>query len=723
MRDRAGGVERHGIPTEPAAPHIVELDGACTLKDLAWRMRTKPHLLIASLEDLGEAGATRETELDYDVCELLVEIHGMVVVDERGESEKLEALGADIMGTAGDGGLGQVPQRDAMELMEAPPRHPVVTVMGHVDHGKTTLLDYLRSTSVASGEAGGITQSIGAFSVGLAGLSDVSRATFIDTPGHEAFTTMRQCGTKVTDIVVLVVDAVDGCMPQTIESVEISRACDVTVIVAVTKCDKLDAETLAGRVAAISAELLMHGLTTEDQGGDTQVVEVSAATGAGVTELLEAIALQTSVMETLRAETRDAAEATILESSSAKGLGSVADVLVQWGTLSVGDYIVAGAHRGRVKGLIDDRGKRVKTAGPSTPVRVVGLGSLPEAGAALLAVESDAKAKELVADHERTSYNLRLRTAARENAMRETAAMALRAAAGGGGEGEAGGVGDGGDEFGGMGSVELPGAGNQPKQAVFEPLKLVVKADMAGSLEALQNAVLSLQERADKILVGDGVVAPDALVPVCSVQIVRSSVGPITSADVKLAAACGGAVVGFNVSTPNPVKKEAKQQNVSVSTEKVIYHLIDDVKAKINALLPSMKKEEPRGQGKIAQVFDITGQSGKLERVAGCQVHQGTWRANHLYRVLRRGEVVNAGARITEMRHHKETVNSIDQGQECGLFLDWDGFESGDELQVSLCWVLVWSRWVRAPWERTRENDRERERGGGSQSRSSLFGR
>ena len=479
--------------------------------------------------------ATPNDVIDADAAEL-GRRRDMAVVKRVAESDVLEGLtGADD---------------DAQSLTS---RAPVVTIMGHVDHGKTSLLDALRKTDVAAGEAGGITQHIGAYQVQL---KKGARITFLDTPGHAAFTAMRARGAKVTDIVVLVVAADDGVMPQTVEAIAHAKAAGVPIIVAVNKIDKGDANP-----TRVKTELLQHEIQVEDLGGEVQVVEVSATRGTNLDKLEEAILLQAEVLD-LKANASRPAEGAVIEAKLDKGRGPVATVLVQRGTLNVGDIVVAGAEWGRVRLLANERGETVKSAGPSTPIEVLGLSAPPDAGDEMVVVENEARARE-VAEYrgrkrrEQHKLPIRVRRSTNCSKTREVGERKL--------------------------------------------LPLVLKADVQGSAEAIQGALAKLET--DEV----------------GVQILQSGVGGITESDIILAHASGAAeVIGFNVRANNQARERAKREGVEIRYYNIIYNVVDDVKAVLSGMLTPETREKFLGNAEILEVFNIS----KVGKVAGLQSHR-----------------------------------------------------------------------------------------------------
>lgn len=500
----------------------------------------------------------------------------------------------------------------ALEV-EKLPRPPVVTILGHVDHGKTTLLDAIRRSRIAESEFGGITQKIGAYQVDVGG----RRITFIDTPGHEAFTTMRARGAQVTDIAVLVVAADDGVMPQTIEAIQHAKAADVPIVVAINKIDKPGANP-----DRVKQQLSEHGLIPEEWGGDTICVPISALQRKGIQDLLDMLLLQADLLE-LRARYSGPAIGVIIESRLDRGKGPVATVIVQEGTLRVGDFFVAGTTWGRVRSLFDDLGKPLKEATPATPVEVVGFSELPPAGTKLVVVEEE-KVATVVAE--------RRRERERERALREAGNRVV--------------------------SLEELLA---PEEGKVKELHLVLKADYQGSLEALERAISQLGNENVRI------------------NVVFRGVGNISEADVMLASASSGVVIGFNVKLPNDVAKVAKQEGVEVRLYRIIYDVVEDMKRAIQGLLEPKKVEEVIGRAEVRALFKIP----RVGVVAGCYVLEGKIDRSAFVRVLRKDEVLADAVRIASLKRFKDDVKEVTQGYECGIALEgFEGFAEGDILEA-----------------------------------------
>ncbi len=582
----------------------VILPEAITVQELANRMAARVPEVIKALMRMGVM-ATVTQVLDADTAELVVEEFGH---RSRRVSESDVELGIDG-------------EQDVDTELE--PRAPVVTIMGHVDHGKTSLLDALRSTDVAAGEAGGITQHIGAYQVQLVGHEDKlqgdkngPRITFIDTPGHEAFTAMRSRGASVTDIVVLVVAADDGVMPQTIEAIRHAKAANAPLIVAINKMDRPDANP-----SRVRQELLSHEVVVEEMGGDTQDVEVSATKRTGLDTLEEAILLQAEILD-LRANPRRAAEGSVIESRLDRGRGPVATILVQKGTLNQGDIVVAGAEWGRVRAMIDDKGKQIKVAGPSTPVEILGLSSVPTAGEPFVAVENEARAREISEFRQR---KLKDRSAAGATAARGTLEeMLARAVAG-----------------------EL------------KEVAILVKADVQGSAEAIQGAVLKLAHEEVKV------------------RVLLSAVGQITESDVQLARASDAVIVAFNVRATSQARELAQRDGVDIRYYSIIYDVSDDIEKMVRGKVAPKARENFLGYAEIRKVFDIT----KTGKVAGCMVTEGLVKRGAGVRLLRDGVVIHNGE-LSQLKRFKDDVREVARGYECGLsFAGYNDLREGDMVE------------------------------------------
>ncbi len=557
--------------------------------------------------------ANRMAERAVDVIRLLMKDGEMHKINDVIDADKAELIAIGMGHT-----VKRVSEADVEEGLYAEPdaaedkvsRPPVVTIMGHVDHGKTSLLDALRQANVAGGEAGGITQHIGAYQVEMNG----QKITFIDTPGHAAFTAMRARGAKVTDIVVLVVAADDGVMPQTIEAISHARAAGVPMIVAINKIDKPDANP-----DRVRTDLLRYEVQTEAMGGDVLEVPVSALKKMNLDKLLEAILLQAELLE-LKANPDRAAEGIVVEAKLDKGRGAVASVLVDRGTLKVGDIVVAGTEWGRVRALLDDHGQQVPSAGPSTPVEVLGFQGTPEAGDRVAVVENEARAREI------TEYRVRLK---RETLQKTT----------------------------GRGSLEQMMKGLQT--AGRKEFPLVVKTDVQGSLEAISGALEKL---------GTEEVAA---------RIIHGGVGGVTESDVTLAEASGAAIIGFNVRANVQARQAAERAGIEIRYYNIIYNLVDDVKAAMSGLLSPERRETFLGNAEILEVFNIT----KVGKVAGCRVVEGVVERGASVRLIRDNVVIHEG-KLATLKRFKDDVKEVHAGQECGMnFENYQDMRQGDVIE------------------------------------------
>jgi len=562
------------MPTAPVVREV-SIGETVTVAELAQKMAIKATEVIKVLMNMGVM-ATINQPIDQDTA--------VLVVEELGHTPKLlkeNQIEEDLQGAEPQAG-------------EAEPRPPVVTVMGHVDHGKTSLLDYIRRTKVAAGEAGGITQHIGAYHVE----TPKGVVTFLDTPGHAAFTAMRARGAKATDVVILVVAADDGVMPQTVEAVQHARAAGVPIVVAVNKIDKSGADP-----DRVRAELAKQEVIPEDWGGQNMFVNVSAHTGAGIDELLEAVLLQAEVLE-LRAPRSGLAAGVVIESSVEKGRGAVATVLVKRGTLRLGDPIIAGSEFGRVRALFDENGRAVEEATPSMPVVVLGLSGAPNAGDEFLALESERKAREVALYRQGKFRDVKL---ARQATRAEDVFSQL------------------GEEKAGVVSV-------------------LIKGDVQGSIEALREALTKLSTEE------------------VQVKIIASGLGGITVSDVQLAAASKALIIGFNVRADSGARDAMKETGVEVRYYSIIYEAIDDVKQMMTGMLRPEIKEQIVGVAQVREVF----RSSKFGVVAGCLVTEGYVRRNNPIRVLRDNVVIFEGA-LESLRRFKDDVGEVRAGTECGI--------------------------------------------------------
>jgi translation initiation factor IF-2 len=579
-------------PREKQVREVV-VPESITVAELANRMAEKTNDLIKALFKMGSPSASTDL-LDQDTAELLVTEFGHEII------------------RVSEGDVDIRHDEDIDDAEHLKPRPPVVTIMGHVDHGKTSLLDALRGANVQAGEAGGITQHIGAYQVKA---KDGSVITFLDTPGHEAFTAMRQRGANVTDIVILVVAADDGLKPQSIEAINHAKAAGVPIIVAINKVDKEGANP-----QRVRERLLEHELVVEEMGGDVQNVEVSALKKTGLDKLLDAIALQAEIME-LKANPDRAAEGTVIEAKLDKGRGPVATILVRRGTLKVGDIFVCGAESGRVRALIDDQGKQIKSAGPSMPVEVLGLGGVPMAGDTLTVVENEARAREVAAYRQ-------------EQATRKRTVQA---------------------------PVSLEGMFEAlADKANVIQFPVIIKGDVQGSVEAIVNALNRLST--DEI----------------RVRVLQSGAGAITESDVTLAAATKAPIIGFNVRPNAKAREIANREKVRFMYYDVIYHLTEEIAKEMAGELGPERVETVVGRAEVKEVFP----AGKRDKAAGLLVLEGSIRKG-LHARLTRADVIVSATTISSLRRFKDDVAEVRAGLECGVVLaDTNDIKAGDHLEV-----------------------------------------
>jgi translation initiation factor IF-2 len=593
-QERARQKAMGGAQAREKVVRDVQLPEAITVSELANRMAERVADVVKSLMQSGIM-ATQNQSIDADTAELVIEEFGHKVT---------RVSDADVEDVIQDTG-------DSPDDLHARP--PVITIMGHVDHGKTSLLDAIRKTKVVSGEAGGITQHIGAYQVKTdAGVT----LSFLDTPGHAAFTSMRSRGAQVTDIVVLVVAADDSVMPQTIEAINHAKAAKVPMIVAINKIDRP-----AANATKVRTELLQHEVVVEAMSGEVQDVEVSAITGQGLDELLEAIALQAEILE-LKANPGRAAMGAVIEAQLDVGRGPVATVLVQNGTLNRGDIFVVGEQYGKVRALINDKGDRVDVAGPSVPVEVLGLNGTPEAGDVLNVVDTDAQAREIAED--------------RANLAKEKRAAAGAAT-----------------------TLEQLMKKAKDDENVSE-LPILVKTDVQGSAEAIVQAMEKIGN--DEV----------------RVRVLHSGVGAITETDIGLAEASGAPVFGFNVRANTSARNTANQKGVEVRYYSVIYDLVDDVKAAASGLLSAEIREKFIGYANIKEVFKVSG----VGRVAGCLVTEGVARRSAGVRLLRDNVVIHEGT-LKTLKRFKDEVPEVQSGQECGMaFENYEDIRPNDVIEI-----------------------------------------
>ncbi|AHC42193.1 translation initiation factor IF-2 [Bacillus amyloliquefaciens] len=574
-------------------PEKITFSGSLTVGALAEELGKEPSELIKKLMLLGVM-ATINQELDKDTIELIASEYGVeteeVIVLEETELEKYE-------------------EADKEEDLQIRP--PVVTIMGHVDHGKTTLLDSIRKTKVVEGEAGGITQHIGAYQIEENG----KKITFLDTPGHAAFTTMRARGAEVTDITILVVAADDGVMPQTVEAINHAKAAEVPIIVAVNKVDKESANP-----DRVMQELTEYGLVPEAWGGETIFVPLSALTGKGIDELVEMILLVSEVEE-LKANPNRQAKGTVIEAELDKGRGSVATLLVQTGTLHVGDPIVVGNTFGRVRAMVNDLGRRVKTAGPSTPVEITGLNDVPQAGDQFLVFKDEKTARSV--GEARASKQL-------EEQRSDKAKLSLD------------------DLF------------EQIKQGDVKDINLIVKADVQGSAEALTAALQKIEVEGVKV------------------KIIHTGVGAITESDIILASASNAIVIGFNVRPDGNAKSTAEAENVDIRLHRIIYKVIEEIEAAMKGMLDPEYEEKVIGQVEVRQTFKVS----KIGTIAGGYVTDGHITRDSGLRLIRDGVVIFEGE-VDVLKRFKDDVKEVSQGYECGITIKkYNDIREGDVLEA-----------------------------------------
>eukprot|EP00850_Spirogloea_muscicola_P008579 SM000046S16360 [mRNA] locus=s46:165189:169443:- [translate_table: standard] len=608
-----------------------------TVRQLARLLGEKADAVEAALASLGELGTSLDAVLSPDAAELVALEFGRSVRFVRNKSYD----------------RGSAVRASEEERSSWPVRSAVVTVMGHVDHGKTTLLDALRSTSVAVREAGGITQHIGAFRVSLRSGAEL---TFLDTPGHAAFSAMRARGAALTDIVVLVVAAEDGVMPQTVEAARLAEAAGVPIVVAVSKCDLPQADP-----ARVRRQLGELGLALEDTGGDVQVVEISAATGAGLVELEEALLLQAELLD-LRGRDAGDAEGVVVEARVDRGQGPLATIIVHNGLLRKGTFIVAGAQWGRVRALRDEAGRPIDAAGPSMPAEVDGLRGLPEAGDEVLVVADEGRARRLSAGRQRRAEEARIhklnqKIVSRGQGNEEEGAMP---AARKGAKRRSGLAGD--EELRSTSMLEKD-AGHSSQSAVQMPV--IVKADVKGTAQAVSAAIECLSS------------------PQVDVFIVHEGVGAISQSDVDLAEACGAVIVAFNVKST--VDAAARRAGVDILSHKVIYHLLEEVGGILVARAPGVKESRVAGQAEVLQVFEVKGRGREqigATMIAGLRLAEGKLQRSSKVKVLRSGETVFEGSCQTLKREKAEVDEVAGKGSECGMTLqNWAGFQVGDVVQ------------------------------------------
>jgi len=584
-------IEEDGLQPKPSK-RTVKIPEAINVAELAKKMSVKAVDVIKKLLSLGVKSTINES-IDNETASIVAEEFGFDVESDIFEEDKHLLV------------------QDANGESKPVPRYPVVTVMGHVDHGKTTLLDTIRKTKVVEGEAGGITQHIGAYSVNV----NDRKVTFIDTPGHEAFTAMRARGAKITDVVIIVVAADDGIMPQTVEAINHAKAADVPIIVAINKIDKPEAD-----IDMVKRQLGDIGLVPEVWGGDTLFAEISAKTGAGIDNLLELVLLQADILE-LKANPEMRANGIVVESKLDKGRGPVATVIIKEGTLNIGDFIVSGVNQCRVRALIDDKGKNIDFAGPSTPAEIMGFSSVPEAGDTFYVVKDEKTLKDVLAHRENKA---RSKLAATEKKISlETFFSTME-------EGE---------------SKELP---------------LILKADTQGSIEAIKDSIDKLGTEK------------------CTVKIVHSGVGSISESDVVLASASNAIIFGFNVRPDAKALSMAERESVDIELHTIIYNALDRIKNAMEGLLEPIKKENIIGHAEVREVFHIS----KIGTIAGCYITDGKVNRNSNIRVVRDGITAYQGL-IDSLKRFKDDVREVQSGYECGISVkNFNDIKVGDVLEL-----------------------------------------
>jgi translation initiation factor IF-2 len=590
-RHKPRGRRDYGSQQSQVEKKVLTLPESVTVKDLAEKLSISGTELIKRLMRLGVMASLTQS-IEYEIAEIIC---GELNVEVKPEQDLADQVFAEVV--------------DDPENLETRP--PVVTIMGHVDHGKTTLLDSIRKTKVVATEAGGITQHIGAYQVTYKG----KEITFLDTPGHEAFTAMRSRGAKVTDIAILVVAANDGVMPQTVEAINHAKAAGVPIIVAINKID-----LAAANPDRVKQELTEHGLVVEEWGGSTITVPVSALKGEGIDELLEMILL-VAEMEELKANPNRPARGTVIEAQLDKGRGPVATVLISNGTLRVGDSFVVGHHSGRVRAMISDTGENIKEAGPSTPVEVLGISEVPAAGDQLVVVESEQVAREVAAIRQ---------AKLREQKMAKTSRVSLE------------------DLY------------ERIREGDVKELNLIIKADVQGSAEAIRASLEKLST--DEV----------------RVKVIHQAVGAVSESDVHLAATADAVIIGFNVRPEPNARKEAEREGVDIRLYRVIYDLLDDVKAAMSGLLEPEFKEVVLGRAEVRQTFRVP----NLGTVAGCYVQEGKITRNAEARVLRDNVIVHEG-KISSLRRFKDDVREVAHGYECGIGLEkFNDIKDGDVIEA-----------------------------------------
>ncbi len=589
-------VKKEPVKQEPKEPEIkiIQLGDTITIKELAEKMKLQPSVLVKKMFLQGKI-VTINQEVDFATAEEIA-LEFDIIAEQEVKVDVIEELLKEE-------------EEDENNMISRP---PVICVMGHVDHGKTSLLDAIRSTNVTSREAGGITQHIGAYVVEING----EKITFLDTPGHEAFTAMRMRGAQSTDIAVLVVAADDGVMPQTIEAINHAKAAGIEIIVAINKIDKPSAN-----IDRVKQELIEYELVAEDWGGSTVFVPVSAHTGEGIENLLEMILLTAEVKE-LKANPKRRARGLVIEAQLDKGKGPVATVLVQKGTLHVGDVIAAGASHGKVRAMIDDKGRRVKEALPSTPVEILGLNDVPNAGEIFVACENEKEAR---------SFAETFISQGKEKLLEETKAK-----------------------------MSLDDLFSKIQAGSLKELNIIVKADVQGSVEAMRQSLLKLSN--EEVVV----------------KVIHGGVGAINESDVILASASNAIIIGFNVKPDNTAKGIAERENVDVRLYRVIYNAIEDVEAAMKGMLEPVFEEKIIGHAEVRQTFKASG----VGMIAGSYILDGKFQRGCTCRVSRDGEILFDGA-LASLKRFKDDVKEVNSGYECGLvFEKFNDIKEGDQVEA-----------------------------------------
>jgi len=594
MRKAIKKIGRAELTVPKAIKRRIKVGESITVGELAKRMGIKSGEIIKQLLQMGVM-ANINYPIDYDSAVIVASEFGFEVERASMQEEDLMAI-------------------EPREAGEATPRPPVVTIMGHVDHGKTSLLDAIRQSRITAAEAGGITQHIGAYHVQLP--EGRGELVFLDTPGHEAFTAMRARGAQVTDLVVLVVAADDGVMEQTREAINHAKAAGVPLVVAVNKIDKPNANP-----ERVKRELANEGVVSEEWGGDVLFAEVSAKKGDGIPDLLEKILLQAEVLD-LKAPRKVPAQGRIIESRLDKGRGPVGTVLVLKGILKAGDYFVCGPQFGKVRALLNDQGLKVEEIYPGMPAEVQGFSGVPEAGDEFLVLEDERKAKQIAM--------------MRQQKQREATLARIS-------------------------RVSLEKFYQRIQEGATKELKMVLKADVAGSIEALAKALSELGSKEIKV------------------SLIHQGLGEITESDIMLASASDAIVVGFNVRANPKAMTLSEQEQVDVRYYDIIYKLLEDIHAALEGLLEPVVEEKVQGRAEVRQVFSIT----KVGTIAGCMIQDGKVERNSLARVLRQGKTVIEGAKVTSLKRFKEDVKEVLSGYECGIGLDrFNDFKEGDIIET-----------------------------------------